>query len=99
MPRITECLAARQEVLEEPAVPSVPSVPTALPSVPGCKGKCAGACIGPRCAGQSLFQKYIPYTYVLVQKGGVIIKPRLAQSVCETKCVTIDLSKFFIQNL
>ena len=67
MPRITECLAARQEVLEEPAVPSVTSVPTALPSVPGCKGKCAGACIGPRCAGQSLFQKYIPYTYVLVQ--------------------------------
>jgi hypothetical protein len=41
MPRITECLAARQEVIPE-AEP---------PRKPPCSGTCLGACIGPRCAG------------------------------------------------
>ena len=43
MPRITECLAARQEVAPEPEESGKP-----------CSLGCTGLCLGPRCPGQIL---------------------------------------------
>ena len=49
MPRITECIAARQEV----APPPPPPPATETPGKP-CSFGCTGVCVGPRCPGENI---------------------------------------------